>query len=71
MFEEWVLGWGKLVGWPVHTDFLRVTVPTGKPLRVSRDYVVLTKFFCSQKKFCVPTLHLICSVSRVTIEVGR
>ena len=26
MLEEWVLGGGKLVGWPVHTDFLRPTV---------------------------------------------
>jgi len=26
MFEEWVFGGGKLVGWPVHTDFLRPTV---------------------------------------------
>jgi len=28
MFEEWVLGWGRLVGWPVHTDFWRGTVIT-------------------------------------------
>ena len=26
MLEKWVLGGGKLVGWPVHTDFLRPTV---------------------------------------------
>jgi len=36
MFEEWVFGGGKLVGWPVHTDFLRPTVDTPTYLQLSR-----------------------------------
>ncbi|KAK4206598.1 hypothetical protein QBC37DRAFT_458338 [Rhypophila decipiens] len=34
MFEECVLGWGRLVGWPVHTDFLTGTVEDERELKV-------------------------------------